>query len=329
MVVTFATPIPAYLILYAFVRNNPGSITGAGVDRTASAALAAVLELILIFANVGTALARDADAYSPWRPSSRAGRPHQRSYVMSPGSPSQPSTDALPSSWQRLLALSGVAFAVLFLAGFLISGSDAPDYTAPDQVWRTWAGDSEMRSRIGAFLTVLASFVFLPFAAALRSRFEGVDTPIRGPVQLARVTLAGALIGVTGITMAVITIAGATAPGAQANPVVSKAIASTTVGPFLVGAMGLAASLTAAGLLILRSGVFARWIAIVALLGGAAFFITFFTLIAGPSADSIFGYGFFPGFLALTIWSIATSVASYRAVAAATTRTFVATGAPS
>jgi len=79
------------------------------------------------------------------------------------------STDALPSSWQRLLALSGIAFAVLFLAGFLISGSDAPDYTASDQVWSTWAGDSEIRSRIGAFLTLLASFVFLPFTGALRS----------------------------------------------------------------------------------------------------------------------------------------------------------------
>ena len=84
-------------------------------------------------------------------------------------------------------------------------------------------------------------------------------------------------------------------------------MASATVGPFLVGAMGFAASLAAAGLVILRSGVFARWTAIVALLGGLAFFITFFTLIAGPGEDSIFGYGFFPGFLALTIWSIATS----------------------
>jgi len=109
---------------------------------------------------------------------------------------------------------------------------------------------------------------------------------------------------VTGITMAVIMIAGATAEGAEADPVVSKAVASATVGPFLVGAMGFAASLTATGLLILRSHVFARWIAIVALLGGASFFIAFFTLLSGPSHDSIFGYGFFPGFLALTIWSI-------------------------
>jgi repeat uncharacterized protein DUF347 len=77
--------------------------------------------------------------------------------------------------------------------------------------------------------------------------------------------------------------------------------------------MGFAASLAAIGLLILRSGVFPRWIAIVALLGGLAFFITFFSLIDGPSKGSKFGYGFFPGFLALVIWSIATSIASYRA----------------
>ena len=244
---------------------------------------------------------------------------------MSRESSSQSSADALPSSWQRLLALSGVVFAVLFLVGFLISGSDAPDYTATDQQWITWAADSEMRSRIGAFLTLLASFMFLPFTGALRSKFEGADAPVHGSVQLARVAFAGALIGVTGITTAVIIIAGATAPGAEADPVVSKAVASATVvGPFLVGAMGFAAALTAAGLLILRSGVFTRWIAVVALLGGACFFISFFTLIAGPSKDSIFGYGFFPGFLGLTTWSIATSVASCRTVRAATTGAWVA-----
>ena len=223
--------------------------------------------------------------------------------------------DALPRSWQRLLALSGIAFAVFFLVGFLISGSDTPDNTAADQVWRTWAEGSELRSRIGAFLTVIAGFVFLPFAATIRSVLGGAEGTVGGAVQLARVAFAGGLIGMTGITMAVIMIAGATAEGAAANPVVSRAVAATTVGPFLVGAMGFAASLAAAGLLILRSGVFARWIAVVALLGALAFFIAFFTLIAGPGEDSIFGYGFFPGFLALTIWSIATSIVRYRAVA--------------
>ena len=56
MVVTFVTSIPPYFFLYAPVRNNPNSITGAGADPTASVALGAVLELILIVANVGTAV---------------------------------------------------------------------------------------------------------------------------------------------------------------------------------------------------------------------------------------------------------------------------------
>ena len=221
--------------------------------------------------------------------------------------------DAVPKSWQRLLALSGIAFAVLFVVGFLISGSDAPDYSAADRVWTNWADTNEVKGRIGALLTLLAAFAFLPFAAMIRGVLGSTEATNRGSAQLARVAFAGGLTGVTGITMAVIMIAGATAEGAAANPVVTKAVASTTVGPFLVGAMGFAASLAAAGLVILRSRVFARWIAIVALLGGLAFFVTFFTLLAGPSKDSIFGYGFFPGFLALTIWSIATSIASYRA----------------
>jgi hypothetical protein len=54
MVVTFVTSIPAYFFLYAPVRDHPDYITGAGADPTASVALGAVLELILIIANIGT-----------------------------------------------------------------------------------------------------------------------------------------------------------------------------------------------------------------------------------------------------------------------------------
>jgi uncharacterized protein DUF4386 len=55
-IATFVTSIPAYFILYAPVRDDPGLITGAGTDPTTSVALGAVLELVLIIANVGTAV---------------------------------------------------------------------------------------------------------------------------------------------------------------------------------------------------------------------------------------------------------------------------------
>ena len=79
------------------------------------------------------------------------------------------SGNSLPLSWQRLLALSGVAFAVLFLVGWFASGGDAPDYGASDQAWTNWADDNEWKSRIGAFAMLLAGFVFLHFAATIRT----------------------------------------------------------------------------------------------------------------------------------------------------------------
>ena len=86
----------------------------------------------------------------------------------------------------------------------------------------------------------------------------------------------------------------------------TRAVASASAGPFLVAAMGFAAFLGAAGLLTLRTGVFARWTGIVALIGAVSFLITFVAVLDGLGEDSYFGFGFFPGVLALVIWSIAT-----------------------
>jgi len=223
--------------------------------------------------------------------------------------------DTLPPSWQRLLALSGVVFAVLFVVAWFASGGNTPDYAATDQDWTTWADDNQSGSRIGGFLILLAGFVFLHFAGTVRSVLGSAESTVRGSVQLARVAYAGAITGITGITMAIVMIAAAATEGADANPVVSRAVTSAAAGPYFVAAMGFAVMLAAAGLLTLRTGVFARWIGIVALLGALSFVITFFALIQGMSEDSVFGYGFLPGILALAIWSIATSIATYRAVA--------------
>ena len=220
----------------------------------------------------------------------------------------------LPPSWQRLLALSGVAFALLFVVGWFASGGDAPDYAAADQDWTDWAEDNQWRSRIGAFVMLLAGFVFLHFVGAIRSVLGRAEIGHSGSAQLARVASAGALTGMAGMSIAIVMVASATSEGADAHPLVSRAVATATAGPFLVAAMGFAGLLTAAALVTLRTGVFARWTGVVALLGGISFLIAFLTLIAGTGADSVFGFGFFPGVLALVIWSIATSVAIYRGV---------------
>jgi hypothetical protein len=235
----------------------------------------------------------------------------QPTFPHSPGA----STDALSPPRQRLMALSGVAFAALFVVGWFTTGGVTPHYGAPDQDWTKWARDNQWNGRVSAFLMLLAGFVFLYFMAAIRSVLGSAETRGRGSGQLARVAFGGALTGMAGIAMASVTLAAATTNGADVDPVVSKAVATAAGGPFLLAAMGFAAFLMAAGMVTLRSRVFSRWISIVALVGAVSFLITFLTVLDGTTDGSPFGYGFFPGIVALVIWSVATSITSYRSLA--------------
>ena len=65
--------------------------------------------------------------------------------------------DALPTTSPRLLALSGVVFAV------------------------------QWKSRIGAFAMLLAGFVFLHFAATIRTVLGNAERKACGSAELARV----------------------------------------------------------------------------------------------------------------------------------------------
>ena len=222
--------------------------------------------------------------------------------------------DALPRSWQRPLALSGVAFAALFLVGWFTTGGLTPHYNEPNHEWIDWARDNQWNGRISGFLMLLAGFVFLHFMGAIRSVLGSAESPGRGSAQLARVAFGDAVIGMAGIATASVMLAAAGSNRADVDPVVSKAVATASGGPFLVAAMGFAAFLMAAGLLTLRTGVFARWIGSVALIGAVCFLITFLTVIDGTTDGSAFGYAFFPAILSLVLWTAATSVARFRAL---------------
>jgi len=119
------------------------------------------------------------------------------------------SASSLPLSWQRLLALSGVVFAVLFVIGWFASGGDAPDYGASDQAWTNWADDNQWKSRIGACAMLLAGFVFLHFAGMIRSVLGRAESPVGGSAPLARAAFGGAVAGMTGMATAVVIIASA------------------------------------------------------------------------------------------------------------------------
>jgi len=217
------------------------------------------------------------------------------------------------SRWQRVLALSGVAFAPLFVVGWLSSAvSDSPNYIDAEQKWIEWAHNDHIKGRVSSFALILAAFAFIYFLAALRSALEEAESSVRGSRELARVAFAGALTGIVGITMAFVSIANASAPGDNADPLVSKAVLTSAAGPFLVGATSFSAFLLATGILTLRTGVLSRWTGFVALVGSGCFFITLLTILNNSGNGSAFGYAFFPAMLSLVVWTVATSILSYR-----------------
>jgi hypothetical protein len=219
--------------------------------------------------------------------------------------------DADAQTW-RMLALSGIAFAVLFVVGFLLSGGDTPDYSAPDQEWTKWADDNESNNQVSVILSLLAGVAFLLFAGIIRSVLGAAEATERGFAPLARAAFAGAVTGITGIVTAIVMIGAASFHGSDSNPAVSRAVIDASAGPFLLASMGFAALLGAAGLLTLRTGVFGRWTAIVALIGSIGFLVTFLAVTDADNGDTVFGIGYPIGFLCLAIWSIATSLATFR-----------------
>ncbi len=216
---------------------------------------------------------------------------------------------------QRLLALSGIVFVPLFLVGWFGSGGVTPHYNASDQDWVNWADDNQWNARISAFAMLLAAFVFLYFMAGIRATLASAESRVHRSAGLGRVAFAGAIIGIAAMAMALVTMAAASSDGASVDPAVAKSVTTGAAGPFMVAAMGFAAFLMAAGLVTLRTGVFARWTGIVALIGAVSFLITFLVVLDGTTDGSNFGYGFFPGAVALATWTAAASISTYRSTA--------------
>ncbi len=102
--------------------------------------------------------------------------PFQERDLTTQPSPTPHSPDAATGAhappWQRLMALSGVAFAPFFVIGWVTSVAKNPHYTASDQAWTNWAHDNQTKSRISAFAMLVAAFIFLYFIAAIRSALE-------------------------------------------------------------------------------------------------------------------------------------------------------------
>src|SRR5688500_17054914 len=105
---------------------------------------------------------------------------------------------------QRLVAASGIAFAVLFVLTILISGDETPDDGAALAEWTQFARDNEDNTRIAALVFALATYNFLLFLGFLRNEIAEAELRTRGFARADSIVLAAGAVGIAGLALGVI-----------------------------------------------------------------------------------------------------------------------------
>ncbi|MEX2081577.1 MAG: hypothetical protein WEC33_08165 [Dehalococcoidia bacterium] len=192
--------------------------------------------------------------------------------------------------WLRLAPWAGIAFAVLFVAGFVISGT-TPDYDEAAE-WQEWLNDSGNRQGawVGGLIMVVGAFALLWFSQALAWRLKSDANP------LAQIASSSAVVMVTMLLTAVffgvavpvsIEVADAPVPSSDiAIQFEQVAFGFLLVGTCFAGALYIATTTT------LARGTWPSWMVWVSY--GAAVLL-------------LFGPLFFP-MVALPLWALLTGI---------------------
>ena len=202
---------------------------------------------------------------------------------------------------ERLAPLSGVAFVVLFIAAFLISG-ETPDVDDPVDEVRSYWTDNDAENIWSAGFVLWGSVLAIWFGASLRTalrRAEGEPGRLSGLVFAGWSVFAVGALAFAGFGFAAADVADEADVGDEVIQTLS--ILNSDFFPILTG--GLAVAMLASAVAVLRHGGIPRWLGYVALLLG----ITAVTPI-----------GFF-SFLVSGIWVVIVSVLLYRDAGAPTT----------
>lgn len=198
--------------------------------------------------------------------------------------------------WSRTTMLTGIAFAVCFVAGMILAGA-TPESDAADAEWTEWFSDSG--NRVGALasmaLLVIASLTFVVFLTGLCHRLRSTRADNEGPTQVAwgAGLLFAAVIALAGVTAN--SMSGAVELGDIPIPApdVLRAIEQVGFGMGLVVAPLFAALAVAAASLAARPlAVLPRWLVIAGYV--AAVLLIFSTL-------------FIP-LVALPLWALAVAI---------------------
>lgn len=160
--------------------------------------------------------------------------------------------------------LTGVAFIVVVIAGFLVAG-EPPDANSPPREIVDHYVDNKDSVMFGSLLSVIAAALVVFFGAVLRSALRATEGP--GGV-LSAVAFAGTIIMASGAALDA-TISFTLADRADdVTPVGVQTLQALWDNDFFPVVLGAALLLLGAGLSIARSGVLPRWLGWIAVLVG-------------------------------------------------------------
>ncbi|HZP25959.1 MAG TPA: hypothetical protein VFB90_02830 [Dehalococcoidia bacterium] len=206
----------------------------------------------------------------------------------------------MPLPWNRIGAISGILFAILFVVGTMLA-ADQPDSGDPDADWLSYFNDDGrlLRNLIGGYLWVVSALLFIVFLVVLvrhlRQVSRGDDVPAGIVLVSGGVFVTMLLVGAFAVVAVPAGIKFGDTP--VPSPDFGRMLPQIGFGALLVGG-GFSALLLIAttSWVILRTHMLATWIAV---LGFVAAIIL------------IFGALFIP-MIALPIWMLVISGALLR-----------------
>jgi hypothetical protein len=213
---------------------------------------------------------------------------------------------------QRLAAASGLIFVALIILSIIFSGEETPDWAAPAAEFAQFNQENADDVQLGSLFLLLAALELLWFAGYLRAELGRFEEVARGFTRVSHIAFAGGVVAAVGLALTAIVSVVAVSQTADTPPEIVRSLHQLSFAMFALASVGLIVLTSAAGLLILRTPVLPSWVGWVGLLVALFQFLTLFIALAPEDEDFVFGFAWFPGFLALLIWAVAASVGFLR-----------------
>jgi hypothetical protein len=174
----------------------------------------------------------------------------------------------------RLSGIAGLLFTITSLVASVIN-VQPPPYNGDSAAIAVWFADNSEQYRVGHFVAGVAFLLFyVPFFAGLCERLRAAEG---SPAIWSRVTWGGAILSPAAGTTSGAFIMGAALLENTVSPDVARFAAASTFYAFVVSGALSGIAMLGASVVVLRTGVLARWlgwsgalIAAVAILGSAA-----------------------------------------------------------